>query len=95
MKKTLIALATSGLILAMSAGLAAAAPNPNGTGQPSAECGSDGATMMPTGFGMDGFATAESHYAGSDGTPSQANANSDNAVSQYDVACYQVTQNHS
>jgi hypothetical protein len=30
-------------------------------------------------------------YAGSPGTPSAANGSS-NAVSQYDVACYQVSQ---
>ena len=37
---------------------------------------------------------AETHYAGSEGTHSLANANSTHAVSQYDVACYQVTQHH-
>ena len=38
-----------------------------------------------------GFANAETHYAGSDGTASLLHANSDHAVSQYDVACLQVT----
>ncbi len=74
--------------------LALAAPNPSGTGQPGAGCGSEGATMMPQGFSSGGFATAEERYAGSDGTASLAHAGSDQAVSQYDVACYQVTSNH-
>jgi hypothetical protein len=86
---TAICLAVAGL----TAGGALAARNPSGTGQPGAECGDPGATQAPPGFGTAGFANAETHYAGSDGTPSQANG-SEHAVSQYDVACYQVTQNH-
>src|SRR5881296_2374659 len=85
----------AGLVLALGiSGAALAASNPSGTGQPGAECGSPGATSEPHGFTTSGFANAESHYAGSDGTPSQAHANSSHAVSQYDVACYQVTSNH-
>jgi hypothetical protein len=72
---------------------ALAAPNPSGTGQPGAECGETGATVEPAGFLKDGFAKAEAVYAGSEGTPSAANG-SVHAVSQYDVACYQVTSNH-
>lgn len=71
-----------------------AAPNPSGTGQPSASCGSDNAFMMPNGFNTAGFAHAGTVYAGSDGTASLLHANSTHAVSQYDVACYQVTTNH-
>ena len=62
-------------------------------GQPGAECGADGATMEPAGFSSGGFANAETHYAGSDGTHSLVSGN-DHAVSQYDVACLQVTQHH-
>ncbi len=43
----------------------------------------------PAGFGTAGFENAETHYAGSDGTPSLAHANSLHAVSQYDVAGFQ------
>ena len=50
--------------------------------------------MEPAGFLTAGFAHAETVYAGSDGTPSLANGNA-HAVSQYDIACYQVTSNHS
>src|SRR6266550_1799292 len=71
-------------------GTVSAARNPAGTGQPSQSCGSSNAATEPNGFGTTGFAHAETVYAGSDGTPSQANGNS-HAVSQYDVACYQVS----
>jgi hypothetical protein len=65
-----------------------AASNPSGTGQPTASCQAE--PKQPNGFGTGGFANAEAKYAGSDGTPSLANGNS-HAVSQYDVACYQVS----
>jgi len=67
-----------------------AARNPSGTGQPSASCGSPNAQTEPHGFSTAGFAHAETVYAGSDGTPSQANGNS-HAVAEYDVACYQLS----
>jgi hypothetical protein len=60
--------------------------NPSGTGQPNVECG-EGIGSGPHGFSTGGFANAETRYAGSDGTPSAENSNSDKAVSQYDVAC--------
>ena len=91
MNKVMVATAAAAMLLSSSVVLAA--PNPAGTGQPSQSCGSDTATMSPQGFSTDGFAKAELHYAGSDGTPSQLHAQSSAAVSQYDVACYQVTQN--
>jgi len=50
--------------------------------------------MEPNGFSSGGFAHAETVYAGSPGTPSLANAQSAHAIAQYDVACYQQTQNH-
>jgi hypothetical protein len=78
-------------VIALTPTAAFAASNPSGTGEPSQECGSAGATSEPSGFGTAGFGIAEAVYAGSDGTPSLANG-ADMAVSQYDVACYQVTQ---
>jgi hypothetical protein len=93
MKKTLVALLAGGLLAAAAVAPGLAAPNPAGTGQPGAECGEDGATTEPAGFLTAGFAHAETVYAGSDGTPSLANGSS-HAVSQYDIACYQVTTNH-
>jgi hypothetical protein len=75
---------------AVIAGGMRAARNPAGTGQPGASCGSANAQTEPNGFATGGFANAESRYAGSDGTPSLAHGNS-HAVSQYDVACYQLS----
>ena len=66
------------------------AGNPSGTGQPNASC--EDSSMQPNGFSSGGFATADLHYAGN-GDPS-LNADSDTAVSQYDVACYQVSLHH-
>jgi hypothetical protein len=56
-------------------------------GQPNASCENSGANPPP-GFGTSGFANAETHYAGSEGTPSAANSQSGHAVSQYDIACF-------
>ncbi len=66
-----------------------AASNPSGTGQPNQDCKSLPPEFEPHGFTADGFTNAANHYAGSDNTPSLLHANSDKAVSQYDVACYQ------
>jgi len=82
------------LALALTAVPALAAPNPNGTGQPSQSCQAE-----PTGppgllSTTNGFARiAVKVYAGSPGTQSLANGAA-TAVSQYDVACYQVSQSH-
>lgn len=78
-----------------STGAANAASNPSGTGQPGASCQDFQTTqsdpLLVQGFNTTGFAKAESVYAGSDGTASLAHAHSTNAVSQYDVACYQLS----
>jgi len=93
MTRLAAALATA-VALAAAAAPAVSAPNPSGTGQPSQSC-----QREPTGpAGListtNGFATkAVNVYAGSPGTPSLANGNSA-AVSQYDVACFQVSQSH-
>jgi hypothetical protein len=67
---------------------AAFAANPPGTGQPSQECGEGDALSSPPGFETDGFAHAETQYAGSQ----PQNSNNEHSVSQYDVACLQVSQ---
>jgi hypothetical protein len=79
--RRLLAIALGCAALAAVPAAAPAAPNPNGTGQPSQECGDPGATSAPAGFGTSGFANAEDHYADGSGKN----------VSQYDVACFQVT----
>lgn len=73
---------------------AVAASNPAGTGQPSQSCGSDTAPMTPgnsssapgSAFNPDGV--AGTHYAGEQ----PQNSVNPNSVSQYDVACFQVSQ---
>jgi hypothetical protein len=79
--RRLVALALGCAALAAVPAVAPAARNPSGTGQPSQECGEAGATSEPAGFGTSGFATAEGVYANGSG----------HNVSQYDVACFQVT----
>jgi hypothetical protein len=93
MKRSFVGLLTAALLAVIPISPALAAPNPSGTGQPGAECGEPDASVEPAGFLRDGFAHAETVYAGSEGTPSAANGDA-HAVSQYDVACYQVTSNH-
>ncbi len=89
-KKYLGVLACSVVALSLlAAPLVFAVANPAGTGQPGQSCQAE--PMMPAGFGTNGFTHATTVYAGSPGTPSLANGNS-HAVSQYDVACYQVSQ---
>lgn len=89
----LAAALSAGLALSLASGTFAAS-NPAGTGQPSAECGDEGAELRPHGFLSRGFEIAEAHYAGSDGTASLLHSRSGHAVSQYDVACFQFTSNH-
>ena len=74
-----------------------AAGNPSGTGQPSQTCLSSTAPSEPgqagsapgSAFNENG-GTAGSVYAGSQ----PQNSNNPNSVSQYDVACFQVSQPH-
>jgi hypothetical protein len=82
----------AGLALSLASGTFAVS-NPNSPGQPSAECGDEGAELEPQGFMTDGFAHAESVYAGSENAHSLVSNNS-HAVSQYDVACVQFTASH-
>lgn len=87
LRRTIGAIGATAMILSLSASVALA-------GQPGAECGDEGAELMPPGFVSGGFANAETHYAGSDGTASLAHANSARAVSQYDIACVHFTAAH-
>jgi hypothetical protein len=68
--------------------------NPNPTGQPSQSCQvttttPGGAAASTTGSPFNPNGQAGNVYAGNTGTASAAHANSPNAVSQYDVACFQ------
>ena len=70
----------------------AADTNTGTTGQPNQSCQSVLPTgpLSPAGFNTNGFSVADTHYAGN-GQTTQTPANSA-AVSQYDVACFQVAQ---
>ncbi len=92
--KKLVLIIGSSVTLLLAAAPAIGASNPNGTGQPSQSCqaeptGPSGLTSATNGFAR----VAVNVYAGSPGTPWLANG-SPTGVSQYDVACYQVSQPH-
>jgi hypothetical protein len=88
MKRSIILPCLVSAFVALSPTAAAfAAPNPSGTGQPNQSA--EDQPSEPAGFTTGGFANAEEHYAGEG--PGSAHANSPHAVSQYDVAAYQVS----
>ena len=86
------------LVLALASILtgAALADNTGGTGQPNQSCGSSTAPMTPgnaasaPGSAFNPGGTAGSVYAGQQ----PQNSQNPNSVSQYDVACFQVSQPH-
>ena len=94
--RTALYLAASVLSVAASGVLAVpavAASDPSGTGQPSQECGEENAAVRPgnassapgSAFNPDGI--AGTHYAGEQ----PQNSVNPKSVSQYDVACFQVS----
>ena len=88
-RKLTALLAALALAIAVSAPAGAlAAANPSGHGQPNASC--EESPSAPHGFSSGGFANAEQHYAGNGA--GSLNGNRLHAVSQYDVACFQVSQ---
>lgn len=89
LRRALFGIVAATLAISMSATIALAG-NPAGRGQPSAGCGDANATVMPNGFSSVGFAKAESHYA-NPGSTGGVHSGNTHVVSQYDVACYQLT----
>ncbi|HEX3299177.1 MAG TPA: hypothetical protein VHW68_03620 [Actinomycetota bacterium] len=83
LKKAIIGAVITAAVFIVPIGTASA-------GQPGASCGSEGATIMPHGFTTGGFSNAEANYAGSEDTHSLVSGNP-HAVSQYDIACVNVT----
>ncbi len=73
------------------------AASPGTQGQPGQSCqaqpSSPGQSANNSGSPFAG-GQADNVYAGNPGTASLAHSNSGNAVSQYDVACFQVSQPH-
>jgi ABC-type transport system substrate-binding protein len=92
LRRLTLAFGAASLALSMAATMAVAG-NPAGTGQPSVECGDEDATTLAPGFNTAGFAHAEDVYANDDSTGGLASGNW-HVVSQYDVACYQITIHH-
>src|SRR5437764_13085728 len=94
-----IALAAGVLGLSVGVAGAALANPPSSPGQPGAPtntCGPDnpatpGGAVTAKGSPFNGSGQAGVVYAGNPGTASLANANSTKAVSQYDVACVQLS----
>ncbi|HEX8995778.1 MAG TPA: hypothetical protein VF812_07085 [Ktedonobacterales bacterium] len=88
-KSALIAAALAAPLGTLS-GVAHAATNPAGTGQPSQSCQSvfPSGTFTPAGFNTAGFNHATTVYAGAQ----PQNSSNPSSVSQYDVACYQTSQ---
>jgi hypothetical protein len=95
MRKFAMAAGAAIAMSAVAAPGAIGASNPAGTGQPGAggtnqtACGVGTALSQPAGLTTSGFAKAASVYANPGTTPAQ----STHAVSEYDIACYQFTQN--
>jgi hypothetical protein len=103
-RRTLLAAAG---VLVLAAGIstpALANTSPNGPGQPGAPnttCGSSdqtsstpGGSVNAAGSPFNSSGQSGAVYAGNPGTASLANSNSTKAVSQYDIACFQVTVTH-
>jgi hypothetical protein len=103
MKRVMASLTIGACLLLPSAGAVFAAGQP---GAPAVTCftspqtalapsqapsGASGAAVSARGSVFNPNGVAGTVYAGNPGTASLANANSPNAVSQYDVACLQIT----
>ena len=94
--RTTASVLACGTLLLGGAAAADAASNPAGTGQPSQTCGDPTAATRPGGsmtapgsaFNPDG--KAGTVYAGEQ----PQNSSNPHSVSQYDVACFQVSQAH-
>jgi len=96
-KYVLAAVCSIGLMMAApAAALAIQTPTTGQPGAPANTCGPDnpatpGSSTSAPGSPFNGSGQAGVVYAGNPGTASLANANSTAAVSQYDVACVQLS----
>ncbi len=81
-------------LLAIPATSALAAPNPSGTGQPNADCAdfssTPGQSVSAPGAAFNPNGVSGMVYAGQQ----PQNSTNPNSVSQYDIACLQVSQPH-
>jgi len=92
LRKLAIGLFTGAAIFVAGTTGASAAANPSGTGQPNQSCqaqpASPGNAANTSSAAFNPTGTAATHYAGQQ----PQNSRNPNSVSQYDVACYQVSQ---
>jgi hypothetical protein len=90
--RNLFVLFVLALLLLVPATTALAAPNPSGTGQPSADCAdfssSPGQSASAPGSAFNPNGVAGTVYAGEQ----PQNSINPQSVSQYDIACLQVSQ---
>lgn len=86
----------SGTLVLTGAAVAHATSNPSDTGQPSQECGDStamtrpGSSMTAPGSAFNPDGKAGTVYAGE----RPQNQKNQTSVSQYDVACFRVSQSH-
>ncbi len=100
--KTIVYIMALAIVGLSVIGIVSADPSPNGPGQPGAPnntCGpsnpvTPGGSSSAPGSVFNGSGVAGTVYAGNPGTASLQHANSPHAVSQYDIACFQVSQKH-
>jgi hypothetical protein len=96
MVRRFILVISASAALAIAGGTAAFAGSTGNAGQPNQSCGSSTAPMTPgnsasaSGSAFNPGGQAGSVYAGQQ----PQNSNNPNSVSQYDVACFQVSQSH-
>ncbi len=97
--KTIVYIMALAIVGLSVIGIVSADPSPNGPGQPGAPnntCGpsnpiTPGGSGSAPGSAFNGSGVAGTVYAGNPGTSSLQHANSTHAVSQYDIACFQVS----
>ncbi len=89
-RRTGIGLGGALLVLGVLAGPSLAAANPGGTGQPGVECEDvrPGHASEARGSAFNEDGVAGTHYAGEQ----PQNSQNPHSVSQYDVACFQISR---
>ena len=89
MRKIIVGATVASVLLIGAPAFAANSHTAGSTGQPSQSC--EDQPNAPAGFNTPGFQNvADAHYAGNG--PHSLNGNTLKAISQYDVACFQVSQ---
>jgi hypothetical protein len=93
-RRLAVAAAAATLLLGLVGGTALAEANPAGTGQPSQSCGSEPSGPPGLLSTTNGFARVASNVYANPGSQGGTASGNSHVVSQYDVACFQVSQPH-